>query len=159
MLIWANGGFRLFADDGTGEAKETLWNAPNGHFSFLPGTQRQWLVSDTYPQGPQRQQIVYLFHRPTKQTFVLGRFVLPKAYSGMRRCDTHPRVSRDGKSIFIDSAHGGNGRQQYLIDITRIVDGAGIGASAAPAQTGAAGHRREGPSDDRLQRHSSEEPR
>jgi hypothetical protein len=37
------------------------------------------------------------------------------------RYDSHPRVSRDGRRVIMDSPHGGNGRQQYVVDISRIV--------------------------------------
>ena len=47
----------------------------------------------------------------------LGHFRLPPEYAGEWRCDTHPRFSPDGRKVVIDSAHGGNGRQMYLIDI------------------------------------------
>ena len=36
------------------------------------------------------------------------------------RCDTHPRASNDGRLICIDSMHGRNGRQMYLIDISGL---------------------------------------
>ena len=53
---------------------------------------------------------------PTKA--LLGSFYLPPQYKGEWRCDTHPRFSPDGRSFVVDSAHGGNGRQMYLIDIS-----------------------------------------
>jgi hypothetical protein len=121
VLIWGLGGYRLYRDDGTGQPKQTLWTAPNGHQTYIPGTANQWLVTDTYPQGPRREQILYLAHLPTGRFVPLGRFALPKEYSGEWRCDTHPRVSRDGKLVIFDSPHGGNGRQQYAIDIGDIV--------------------------------------
>lgn len=133
VLIWGNGSYSLYADDGSGRPHKTLWKAPNGHHSFIPGTNHQWLVTDTYPQGPKREQIVYLFHRPTERAFVLGRFAAPRAYSADLRCDTHPRVSRDGRFVIIDSPHGGEGRQQYLIDISRIVEGERISPAAENA--------------------------
>ena len=37
------------------------------------------------------------------------------------RCDTHPCASRDGKKVVIDSTHGGDGRQVYLMDISTIL--------------------------------------
>ncbi|MEQ8680552.1 MAG: hypothetical protein RID25_12375, partial [Cyclobacteriaceae bacterium] len=49
-----------------------------------------------------------------------GRFHEPREYNGEWRCDTHPRASNDGKLICIDSTHGGNGRQMYLIDISEL---------------------------------------
>ena len=119
VLIWADGAFRLYRDDGSGEPKQTLWQAPNGHQTYLPGTDNQWLVTDTYPRGAKREQILYLFHVPTSRCVLLGRF--PSTYSGEWRCDSHPRVSRDGRLVIIDSPHGGDGRQQYVIDISRIV--------------------------------------
>lgn len=130
VLIWGLGGYKIYKDDGSGEPKETLWTAPNGHESYIPGTNGKWLVTDTYPQGKERLQIPYLFHLPTGRAFILGRFHSPKEYVGEWRCDLHPRISRDGKYVSIDSPHGGNGRQQYLFDISRIVAGEAIGPDA-----------------------------
>ncbi|HBO42574.1 MAG TPA: hypothetical protein DD670_01290 [Planctomycetaceae bacterium] len=121
VLFWGLGGYKLYKDDGSGQPKETLWIAPNGHESYIPGTENQWLVTDTYPRGPRREQTLYLFHLPTSRVVVLGRFASPKEYSGEWRCDLHPRATRDGKHIVIDSPHGGDGRQQYLFDIGRLV--------------------------------------
>jgi len=50
----------------------------------------------------------------------LGQFYCPPEYKGEWRCDTHPRFSPDGRSVVIDSPHGGNGRQMYLIGISTI---------------------------------------
>jgi hypothetical protein len=119
VVIWADGAYRLYQDDGSGEPKETLWKAPNGHHSFLPGTDNEWLVADTYPQGEKREQIAYLVNPSRGQFILLGCF--PSSYEGEWRCDTHPRVSRDGKQVIIDSPHGGNGRQQYVIDIGGVL--------------------------------------
>lgn len=123
MLIWGEGGYKLYADDNSGEAKETLWTAPNGHETYVPGTNNEWIITDTYPQGPKREQILYMVHLPTRRFVMLGRFALPKAYQGEWRCDTHPRLSRNGKWAIIDSPHAGNGRQQYIIDIAPILGG------------------------------------
>lgn len=80
-------------------------------------------MTDTYPQGPKREQVLYLCHLPTQSKLEIGRFPLPDSYRGEWRCDTHPRVSRDGKKIVIDSAHTPEGRQQYLIDIGHLIPG------------------------------------
>ncbi len=89
----------------------------NGHNTYLPGTRNDWILNDTYPQGDAREQIPYLYQVSTGKKIELGRFHEPRAYTGEWRCDTHPRFSRDGQLICIDSTHGGNGRQLYLIDI------------------------------------------
>jgi len=91
----------------------------NGHCTYLPGN--KWILNDTYPRGRERMQDVYLYHIATGKRVELGKFHRPKKYSGEWRVDTHPRVSRDGKTVCIDSAHEGKGRQLYLIDISRIV--------------------------------------
>lgn len=99
--------------------------AENGHCSFLPD--KQWILNDTYPDR-HRAQHPYLYHVPTGKRFTLGNFVVPKEYISPKgysyewRCDTHPRFSPDGKKVVIDSPHGGNGRQLYLIDISNIVE-------------------------------------
>ena len=46
----------------------------------------------------------------------------PLDYTGEWRCDLHPRHSPDGRIIVIDSAHGGDGRQMTLIDISEVVE-------------------------------------
>jgi hypothetical protein len=50
----------------------------------------------------------------------LGYFHSPSGYTGEWRCDSHPRISADGTKVAIDSPHGGNGRQLYLIDIRGV---------------------------------------
>jgi Tol biopolymer transport system component len=84
----------------------------------LPGN--KWILNDVYPDK-ERKQKVYLYNVATEETISLGRFYSPRQYTGEWRCDTHPRFSPDGRSVVIDSPHGGNGRQMYLIDISAIV--------------------------------------
>jgi hypothetical protein len=90
----------------------------NGHCTYLPGN--QWILNDTYPDR-ERNQNSYLYHVPTGTRHPLGHFRSGPEYNGEWRCDTHPRFSPDGKKVVIDSPHGGNGRQMYLIDISEIV--------------------------------------
>ena len=90
----------------------------NGHCSYLPGN--EWILNDTYPDED-RSQEVYLYHPGDHEKTVLGHFHAPPEYQGEWRCDTHPRFSPDSRSVVIDSAHGGNGRQLYLIDTSDIV--------------------------------------
>jgi hypothetical protein len=97
----------------------------NGHCSYLSrsprsGKPNEWILNDTYPDK-ERKQHVYLYNVATAKKITLGRFNSPPEYKGEWRCDTHPRFSPDGRSVVIDSPHGGNGRQMYLIDISAIV--------------------------------------
>lgn len=94
----------------------------NGHNTYLPvGTGKEWILNDTYPTGVRRQQTPYLYHVPTKARHDLGHFHLPVEYAGEWRCDNHPRSSNDGRLVTIDSPHGGNGRQVWLLDVGGIV--------------------------------------
>lgn len=96
----------------------------NGHNTYLTvGNGREWILNDTYPTGPKRQQTPYLYHEPTRRRIDLGHFHLPKEYAGEWRCDTHPRSSNDGRYVTIDSPHGGEGRQVWLLDVSEIVGG------------------------------------
>jgi hypothetical protein len=87
----------------------------NGHNTYLPGTDNAWVLNDTYPDA-QRYQHPYLYHPASRRKIALGKFFSPPAYAGEWRCDLHPRASRDGKFVCIDSPHAG-GRQLYLIDL------------------------------------------
>ena len=51
----------------------------------------------------------------------LGRFHSPPRYAGPVRCDLHPRWSRDGGQVCIDSVHEGS-RQMYVIDAAKALD-------------------------------------
>lgn len=121
ILAWTRGAqgsaFYLFRDR-TEDVEVVAAKAMprNGHCTYLPD--RDWILNDTYPQGPERRQQVYLYHLPTARRFELGAFHAPKPYRGEWRCDTHPRSSRDGTKVVIDSPHRGPGRQLHLIDIS-----------------------------------------
>jgi hypothetical protein len=91
----------------------------NGHNTYLP-PDGHWVLCDTYPDKS-RNQNPYLYHLATGRRVWLGHFQSPKEYTGEWRCDTHPRASRGGRLVCVDSPHGGNGRQMYLIDISAIV--------------------------------------
>jgi hypothetical protein len=93
----------------------------DGHCTYVPRRNNEWILNDTYAHAnPQRLQRPYLYHVPSGKKHALGAFHSPPAYQGAWRVDTHPRASRDGNKITIDSAHDG-GRQQHLIDISSIV--------------------------------------
>lgn len=87
----------------------------DGHVSYLPHTNQEWILNDTYPDK-NRYQHPFIFHIPTETKIALGDFYLPPEFTGEWRCDLHPRASRDGRKVLVDSAHSG-GRQIYLIDL------------------------------------------
>ena len=122
VLIWGEGAYRLYMDDDTGEPNETLFEYANGHQSYIPGRRREWLLTDTYPHNEERQQELYLYHIPSRTRVDLGCFNSPPRYTKGLRCDLHPRLSRSGTKVVIDSPHDGNGRQIYLIDIEDILE-------------------------------------
>jgi len=124
ILAWAwhpsHGNAFYLYEDGTDKVEVVGKNVmtQNGHCSYLHTN--KWILNDTYPDK-ERNQNVYLYNVVTGKKVTLGRFYSPPQYKGEWRCDTHPRFSPDGRSVVIDSPHGGNGRQMYLIDISAIV--------------------------------------
>jgi hypothetical protein len=113
-------GFYLFEDRPAGNIEpigQRILSA-DGHCSYLPSG--EWILSDTYPDQ-ERMQRPYLFHVATQRVVPLGAFHSPAEYTGEWRCDTHPRSSRQGKLVCIDSPAESAGRQMHLIDIGGIV--------------------------------------
>jgi hypothetical protein len=90
----------------------------NGHCTYLPGN--RWILNDTYPDQ-ERLQHPYLYEIATGRRVPLGHFHSPPEYTGEWRCDLHPRFNPDGRKVVVDSPHGGDGRQLYLIDVSEIV--------------------------------------
>ena len=91
----------------------------SGHISYLPGN--RWILNDTYPQGTERLQTPHLYEVSSNRRIDLGRFHLPKVYTGEWRVDTHPRFSPDSRYVCIDAPYENQGRQLHLIDISGIV--------------------------------------
>ena len=91
----------------------------NGHNTYLPGTNDQWILNDTYPDRAGFQH-PYLYHLPSRRRVPLAHLESPTAYRGEWRCDTHPRASRDGRWVCVDSPHQG-GRQMYVIDLRGLL--------------------------------------
>ncbi len=90
----------------------------NGHCTYLADT--NWILNDTYPvpRGDGRVQELYLYYVESGERTELGEYASYPEYTGEWRCDLHPRSSPDGKLITVDSVHGGDGRQIYLMDIS-----------------------------------------
>lgn len=93
----------------------------NGHNTYVPNTNYEWILNDTYPVGEERLQELYLFHVTTGRKVTLGRFHEPEKFKGEWRCDLHPRCDQQGKRVFFDSTHEGGRRQMYVVDIADVV--------------------------------------
>jgi len=124
ILAWtrreSHGDRFYLLEDRTGKAEVVGPDvmAVNGHCTYLPGG--RWILNDTYPDK-ERLQHPYLYDPSVNLKRPLGHFLSPPEYTGEWRCDTHPRTSRNGRMVMIDSPHGGYGRQMYLIDISGII--------------------------------------
>lgn len=94
----------------------------NGHMTFSPVSTR-WMLSDTYPDDRTHERFLFLFDMQTGERRNLGSFYATPELSKENRCDLHPRWSRDGKQVCIDSVHESQ-RQMYVLDVSSIVEAA-----------------------------------
>jgi hypothetical protein len=92
----------------------------NGHCTYVPGTNNEWMLNDTYPNKNTQLQTLFLYNIRTGERIDIGHFLSPPLYKGEWRCDLHPWASADGKTAFFQSTHEGKGRRIYKIDISKI---------------------------------------
>jgi hypothetical protein len=92
----------------------------NGHNTYVPNTNNEWVLNDTYPDK-NREMILYLYHIPTNRQVILGKFYSPPEYVSEWRCDLHPRCNQQGTKVYFDSTHEKGGRQIYELDISNII--------------------------------------
>ncbi len=105
LLVDHAGNVRVFAE-------ETL--KEDGHCSFSPDG--RWVLNDTYPDRHQMRTLM-LVQADTGRRIDIARLYSPKSrWWGEIRCDLHPRWSRDGKQVCIDSVHEGS-RQMYIVNV------------------------------------------
>ena len=91
----------------------------DGHASFSPD--REWLLCDTYPRGPERLAQLMVYNIAENRKIVLGEFHHEEQFVGDIRCDLHPRWALDGKTITFDSVHEGS-RQIYLVELPSSIE-------------------------------------
>ncbi len=119
VLAWAHEpsiGNRFFLYEDLSDAKEVVGEGvltADGHCSYSPDG--RWILNDAYP-GRDSRRALMLFDPAENRRIDIGRFLAPKALQGEIRCDLHPRWSRDGRKVCIDSAHEG-ARQMYVLDV------------------------------------------
>ncbi|MCE9567173.1 MAG: hypothetical protein K8U57_34660 [Planctomycetes bacterium] len=123
LLAWArtkaDGNHFYTADALTGEKKligaDVL--TQDGHCSYSPD--RKWILNDTYPDKD-RMQWLMLFKVATGRRYDLNQFHSPKQFTGVVRCDLHPRWNRDGTMVCFDGCHDPQ-RQLYVLDVSEVI--------------------------------------
>ncbi|HID57473.1 TPA: hypothetical protein EYP37_13140 [Candidatus Poribacteria bacterium] len=89
----------------------------DGHCSYSPDG--RWVLTDTYPDRESKRALI-LYRCDDGVKIDIGRFYSPPELKGEIRCDLHPRWSRDGRMVCIDSAHEGF-RGLYVLDVSSVV--------------------------------------
>lgn len=73
----------------------------DGHPTFVNNS--SLMVTDTYPDKNKIQRLL-MFDQEKNKVYELGKF--NATYQGNpASCDLHPKVSRDGQYVVVDSAH------------------------------------------------------
>lgn len=109
------GSSHVLFDLKTGEHREIGGDVllRDGHPAFSPDG--RYFVTDTYPDHRMKQSL-YLYDMESGRSELLAEFKHSPAFVGPTRCDLHPRWSRDGRYISVDSIHPGS-RQIYIIKL------------------------------------------
>lgn len=92
----------------------------DGHCSYSPD--RRWILSDTYPDRERLRRVI-LYRPEDRRRVDIGAFFSAPQLEGPIRCDLHPRWSREGRQVCIDSAHQGT-RQMYVLEVAQVMDAA-----------------------------------
>lgn len=105
----------LLITDKSYDMKTLTQNALNedGHNTWH--CDRNWMLTDTYPDSQQYQRLL-MYSLATNQAQKLGRFFAP--FSHGYRCDLHPRFDYSCHYVVVDSACLNQRRQIYVLDIT-----------------------------------------
>lgn len=88
----------------------------DGHCSYSPDG--SFIITDTYPNR-KRIASVYLCTEEDNKSRRIARVFAPFRYDNDCRCDLHPRWSRAGDKVCIDSVHEGK-RGLYVIPVPGV---------------------------------------
>lgn len=80
-----------------------------------PHVHGDWFITDTYPDKARMQHLLWCNWK-TGEVKHVGEFFHGLEFNGESRCDLHPRLSPDGKSVYFDSVFSGQ-RQLYKMDL------------------------------------------
>lgn len=114
MVRDPDGAARLLGPAGPGPSH---CPADDGHCSWSPD--KRWVLTDTYPQGPEKRYSVLLYNPRDDQLFTVAAINHPVGLPGECRCDLHPRWNRDGTQVCFDGAPAGR-RQLFTADVGAI---------------------------------------
>lgn len=136
IIVWGGyaaggGAYLLVGDEGgprTQLNRELL--EQDGHMSYAPPgsvAADRWILSDTYPDAGTNLRQLFLYDVRDDRRIDIGSYDAgPFSFDDPEllecRCDLHPRWSRDGRRITIDSVHEGD-RGIYIVDVTPVVAG------------------------------------
>lgn len=122
ILVWCrqeNIGDKYFLFTDQTDKREIIGDnilTRDGHPSYSPDG--RYILTDTYPDR-KRNRTLIIYDTIKNERYDIAKLFTPFKYDGEKRCDLHPRWSRDGKKICIDSVHEGK-RQLYIIDNSLI---------------------------------------
>ena len=89
----------------------------NGHITVSPDG--RWILTDEYPDDDGFHPVI-LYRITDGSRYEVCRLHGPIPTDADLRCDLHPRWSRDGRRVCVDSIHEGS-RQMYVVDVSPIV--------------------------------------
>jgi hypothetical protein len=124
ILVWLESPERgihgyCIVHDSSGEIEEVspgLFES-DGHCNLSPDN--RWMITDTYPKGPNNEQALILYHLESERRIDVGAFSAMPVPDDSMRCDLHTRWNRDGSKLCFDSTHEGS-RQVYIMDVSSV---------------------------------------
>ena len=134
LIVWAQfhdaSGAYLLVEDGSMRtstlSRSLLWC--NGHMSYQPDPtgRRRWICSDTYPDPDTSRRTLFLYdtlddRRVDVAELDASALDFRDPILATCRCDLHPRWSRSGRTLCIDSLHEGS-RGIYTVDVGEVIN-------------------------------------